>query len=139
MAGRETKSRVARLLGTLARGYTALLNPLPGGTPEIFVVDALARPLSAETAQTMPFPGCVVVPPPLSNVVVAFVREGQDPVIIAGTASPVAQKLLMAKALTMPQGGIVIADPVAGINGIAIDATGVDLFGVVTVNGAAIP
>jgi hypothetical protein len=139
MVGRRTKNAVARLVGAFKRGYTAALNPVPGATPETFVVDGLGAPLSAETAQTMPFPGCVVVPPPLCNVVVAFVREGQDPVIIAGTASPVAQKELMVMAATMPQGGIVIADPAAGINGIKIDATGVDLFGAVTVNGGGIP
>lgn len=112
---------------------------LPGATAETYIVDAAGQPLSSETAQVMPFPGCAVNIPVGSEVVVAYLAQGQDPLVIAGNASLAAMKAIAVLLASMPAGGLVIADPVVGTNGVKIGSTGIDLFGVVTQNGNPLP
>jgi hypothetical protein len=129
----EIDRALKRLESQFERGFTSIPNPLPGAVPESQTLGSDGLP-NAEMAQVMGLPGITVFLPALCNVLVARVKHGQDPVIIAGTGTPAALAAL--KAITanpayiaLLAGGIVILDPLLGTGGLIITPTGVTVIG----------
>lgn len=123
------------------RAFAIVTNAVLGAVPETLVASSpTAPPDAADPAQCFPFPGCIVVVPPGASVLVA--DPDHDPVIVSGTASPVAVKAILANAMVqaaIAAGGTAIMDPLVGTGGICITPAGINVIGTLLNNGAPLP
>lgn len=140
---RPTKHETARRLNYpwFKRAVAVFTDFALGAAPETLVASSpTAPPDAADPAQSFFFPGCVFVVPPTASVLVA--DPDGDPVIVAGTASVVAQKAILANPFVqaaLAAGGGAIMDPTAGTGGIVITSAGVNIIGTLLNNGAPLP
>jgi hypothetical protein len=133
----ELERRVAALERGFVRVITLATDPL-GATPEATYGDSLESPAACETVQLSPFPGCELLLPP--GCCLALANEARDPVMIGGSATPIAVKVLQAlRAAVLAQGGgILLFDPKAATGGLIITASGVNVIGTLLNNGSPV-
>lgn len=126
----EMDRRLRRLEGIFERALSAVPNPLPSAVPEVAFA-GVDGSIGGETAQVIGLPGVTSFVPPGCNLLVARVKHGQDPVVIAGTGTPVAIKAVQVLAATYAAaaGGVIIADPVAGTSAIVVTPLGIHVIG----------